>query len=303
MIDALSDLFSLIDVRSARCTRFEAGGRWAFSFPAKPGLKFAAVLRGACWIMLHGETPRHLTAGDTFLLAEAPQYVLTNDAQRTPEDGLASFDWEHSDVAHHGGAETVLVAGSFIFEALHARLLLDSLPSLMLVPAQDPTSAVLLSLLDLLDREIRTGQIGTAMVTQRLADILLVQVLRSYVARHGSFGAGWIGAAADPHIGKTLNLMHGNITHRWSVGELARAAGMSRSAFAVAFKAKVGSPPLDYLLRWRMQVARDALRRGETVATVSARVGYASESAFGHAFKRIYGRAPKRYWSAADPRS
>jgi len=81
---------------------------------------------------------------------------------------------------------------------------------------------------------------------------------------------------------------------------MARAVGMSRSVFAADFRQKVGAPPLDYLLRWRMQVARDALRRGETVAAVAARIGYASESAFGNAFKRVHGRAPKRYWTTEE---
>jgi len=300
VIDALSDIFSLLNVRSARCTRFEAGGKWAFKFPARPALKFAAVLRGECWILLPGESPHHLVAGDAFLLAEAPEYILANDPDLTPEDGLANFDWEHSDVAHHGGSETMLVAGSFVFEALYIRLLLDALPTFMLIPANDPASAVLRGLLDILDREIHAGQMGASLVTQRIADVLLVQVLRGFVARQGSC-AGWIGAAADPQIGAALNLMHGDIARHWTVHELARAVGMSRSVFAADFKHKVGSPPLDYLLRWRMQVARDALRRGDTIAAVAAKIGYASESAFGNAFKRVHGRAPKRYWSAGNP--
>lgn len=303
MIDALSDLFSLIDVRSARCTRFEAGGDWSFGFPAKPALKFVAVLHGACWIMLPGEAPRQLIAGDTFLLAEAPAYVLASDPERRPEDGLSAFDWEHSDVARHGEPETVLVAGAFVFEALPARLLLDSLPSFTLIPAQDPTSAVLRGLLQLLDHEIRAEQIGAAVVMERLAEILLIQVLRGHVARQDPAVTGWIGAAADPRIGKALNLIHSDIAHDWRVDELARAVGMSRSAFAAAFKARAGAPPLDYLLRWRMQVAREALRQGGTVAAVAEKVGYASESAFGAAFKRVYGCAPKRYWSADASRN
>lgn len=300
MTDALTDILSLLDVRSARCTRFEAGGRWAFRFPAKPALKFAAVLQGECWIVLPGEGPHRLTAGDTFLLAEAPEYVLANDPDMTPEDGIASFDWEHSDLAHHGGSETALLAGSFVFEALHVRLLLDALPSFMLIPAQDPAALALRDLLAILDREIRTERMGTSLVTRRLAEVLLVQVLRAYAAGPGSAGSGWIGAAADPHIGAALDLMHGDVARRWTVDTLARAVGMSRSAFAAGFARKVGSPPLDYLLRWRMQVGREALRRGETVAAVAARVGYASESAFGNAFKRIHGTAPKRYWSSGD---
>lgn len=293
MIDAFSDIFSRLDIKSARCTRFEAAGQWAFRFPAKPALKFATVLRGECAIMLRGDAPHHLVAGDTFLLAEAPDYVLANDPRLPPQDGLTSFDWARSDIAHHQGSQTVLLAGSFVFDAPAIRSLLDALPSFMLIPAQDPAATVLRGLLDILDREIRTGQIGTSVVTHRLADLLLVQVLRGHVARTGS--AAWLGAATDPQIGAALGLMHGDIAHRWTVGELARAVAMSRSTFAARFKDKVGSSPLDYLLRRRMQVARDALRKGNTVAAVAERTGYASESAFGNAFKRIHGTAPGRY--------
>ena len=300
MADALSDIFSLLEVRSARCTRFEAGGKWAFKFPAKPALKFAAVLRGECLVMLSGETPHHLMACDAFLLAEAPDYVLANDPDLPPEDGLTAFDWTHSDTAHHGGSDTVLVAGSFVFDAHYVRLLLDALPPFMLMPASDPAAAVLRGLLDILDSEMHAGQMGAALVTQRIADVLLVQVIRGFVAREESPIGGWIGAAADPRIGAALNLMHGDIARRWTVDDLARAVGMSRSVFAADFRQKVGAPPLDYLLRWRMQVARDALRRGETVAAVAARIGYASESAFGNAFKRVHGRAPKRYWTTEE---
>jgi AraC-like DNA-binding protein len=77
---------------------------------------------------------------------------------------------------------------------------------------------------------------------------------------------------------------------------LADAIAMSRSAFSKRFKSLVGLAPLDYLLRWRMRLARDQLRRGATVSATAAQLGYASESAFGHAFKRVYGHAPKRYW-------
>jgi AraC-like DNA-binding protein len=91
------------------------------------------------------------------------------------------------------------------------------------------------------------------------------------------------------------------VARGWKVEELAAAVGMSRSGFALRFKQLVGAPPLDYLLRWRMQLARDALRRNDgTVASLAEKLGYASESAFGNAFKRVFGRAPKRYWSGEN---
>jgi len=298
-MDPLSEVFSLLDIQSARCTRLEAGGTWALRFPAKPALKFAAVLRGWCWILLPGEPPYRLGTGDTFLLSNAPSYVLANDQQKAPEDGIALFDWTHSDAAHHGGDETVLLAGSFVFQPGNAQLLLDALPSFMHVPAQDSAAAVLRSTLELLDSEIRSARMGASLMTYRLADVLLVQALRAYVGMRGQDSAGWIGALTDERIGGALHLMHGDVGRHWTVDKLARAVGMSRSGFAARFKSLVGVPPLDYLLRWRMQLAREALRRNEgSVASLADRLGYASESAFGNAFKRVCGRAPKRYWSA-----
>lgn len=301
-MDPLSEVLSLLGIRSARCTRLEAGGQWALRFPAKPAVKFAAVLRGQCWITLPDEPPRSLAAGDAFFLTDAPAYVLANDQQKPPEDGIALFDWAHSDTAHHGGDETVLLGGSFAFEAGNAQLLLETLPAFMHLPAHDPAAALLRGTLEVLDGEIRSGRMGASLVTHRLADVLLVQALRAYAAICGDGGAGWVGALADRRIGGALGLMHGDVAHRWTVEELARAVGMSRSGFALRFKQLVGLPPLDYLLRWRMQIAREALRRNESpVADLAIRLGYASESAFGNAFKRVFGRAPKRFWSGEGP--
>lgn len=295
-MDPLSQVFSLLNVRAGRCTRFEASGNWSYRFPAKPALKFGAILRGDCW-MDFGDGPSHqLAAGDSFLLANAPSYVLANDEHAFPEDGIAMFDWEQSDVAHHGGDDTILVAGSFSFEASDAELLLDSLPRFLLIPAQHPSASVMRSTLQMIASEIRGTQIGATIVMHRLVDVLLVQVLRAASDQDQSKDLGWIGALADRRIGKAIELMHSDATHPWTLEKLSSVATMSRSAFAKRFKSLIGVAPLDYLIRWRMRIARDLLRRGSTVAAVATQVGYSSESAFRHAFKRLYGHAPKRYW-------
>ena len=300
MIDPLSDVFSLVDIESARCTRFEVGGQWAFRFPPKPALKFVAVLRGGCWIILPGEPPFALAAGDTFLLANAPAYVIANDLQSEPEDGIAFFDWENSDIARHGGDETALIGGSFVIGGGNAQLLIDALPPFIHIPADDRAAGVLSATLVTLDDELGAGEMGSTLMTRRMGDILLVQALRAYVARVGAEHAGWIGALGNPQIGRAISLIHNEPGYRWTVNELASRTGMSRSAFAERFKALVGVSPLDYVTRWRMHRAREALRRRQaTVAGLAASLGYSSESAFGNAFKRVFGRAPKRYWQDA----
>ncbi|WP_339758931.1 AraC family transcriptional regulator [uncultured Hoeflea sp.] len=301
-MDPLSQVFSLLNIRGARCTRFEASGRWSYRFPAKPAFKFGAVVHGDCWIDFSDGQRHQLAAGDCFLLANAPSYVLANDDHSPPQDGIAAFDWAQSDVAHHGGDDTVLIAGTFSFEASDAELLLGSLPRFLLIPSRNASAAVVRSTLNILDLEIRGTQIGAAVLTDRLVDVLLVQVLRAALAQDSSENFGWISALADARIGKAIGLMHGDPAYPWSLDVLAGSVAMSRSAFSKHFKFLVGIAPLDYLLRWRMRLARASLRRGLTVAAVASEVGYSSESAFGHAFKRIYGDAPRRYWRAVEPR-
>lgn len=295
MPDALSNVLSQVGLQSARCTRLEAGGEWSLRFVPKPALKFVAVIRGTCWMLMPGHEPQRIEAGDTFLLGNAPAYVLASDLNLLPEDGMALFDWARCDVAQYGGNDTVLLAGSFVLDALHSQLLPNALPPFMLIPASNPNAAVLRSTLTTLESEIQRTEMGSDLVVRRFADVLLVQALRAYVAIYGKDSAGWIGALSDPQIGGALNLMHNDVTHRWTVDDLSQAVGMSRSAFALAFKTRVGLPPLDYLVRWRLQIACDALRRGERIADIATQIGYGSQSAFANAFKRVYGTAPTRY--------
>lgn len=299
-MDPLSDVLSLLDLQSAASARFEAGGDWALRFPAKPHLKFNAVLRGRCWIALAGEAPRRLEAGDIFLLADAPPFVLASSPRREAEDAGAYFGFGQPRVIRAGGDDTVLIGSGFIFRDDNARLLLDRLPRLIHIPAGEPAAGPLRATLALLDAELTAEPMGTALVTRRLADVLLVHALRAYVAAGNDDDLGWLGALGDRQIGTALRLMHGDVERHWTVADLAAAVGMSRSAFALRFRRRTGRAPLDYLTHWRMQLAREALRRGdETVARLAGRFGYASESAFGNAFKRIFGRAPKRYWPAS----
>lgn len=292
-MDALNDLFSGLSLRSARCTRFEASGSWSYRFPPKPAFKFGTVLRGECWMAFGGNRALHLHAGDAFVLADAPAYVLANNAELPPADGLASFDWAHSDIARYAGDDTVLFAGSFDFDTPEARLMLDSLPPFLRIPAGNPSTAVIHAGLRLVETELGSARLGASLLTKRLVDILMVQVLRAVLDQESGKGMGWIGALTDPRIGASLSLMHSDIAHGWTLDTLASAAAMSRSAFCRRFRTLVGQAPLDYLQHRRMAVARGLLRQGHSVAATAEDVGYASESAFRHAFKRLYGHGPK----------
>jgi AraC-like DNA-binding protein len=130
-------------------------------------------------------------------------------------------------------------------------------------------------------------------VITRLSDVLVIQAIRAWIESDASAQTGWIGALRDPQIGRALSLIHGDPAREWTVASLADELAMSRSAFAARFTELVGEPAMQYVTRWRMQVAINSLQDdGATVAELAARLGYRSEAAFARAFKRVVGRAP-----------
>ena len=298
MSDALTAIFNLLDLRSARCTRLEAGGNWSLRFPEKAALKFAAVIRGGCWMLHPDHLPVRMKRGDVFLLSQTPAYVLASDPDLVPQDGVKAIDWESSDTGHYGGEETVLIASSFRVNRLHERLLTDVLPHLMLIPGDAPSAPALSRTLEIMEAEFNRTSMGTELMRHHLADMLLVHMLRAFAAREER-GAelprrnGWIGALSDPRLGAALDRIHAEPGRAWTVKTLAEIAGMSRSSFAEAFHTAIGRTPIDYVSGWRMQVGEDLIRQGHSIAEVAVRLGYTSQSAFGAAFRRIMGRSPR----------
>jgi transcriptional regulator GlxA family with amidase domain len=137
--------------------------------------------------------------------------------------------------------------------------------------------------------------VGAATMSGNLIHMMFVELIRAHLTREPDGGSGWLSALADPRVGKALRLMHDAPLHDWTLRELAERSAMSRSSFAHYFRTHVGIPPIDYLLRWRMQLARrDLVRSGHPVAKVAMTYGYASESAFGNAYKRVFGTSPRR---------
>jgi len=298
MRDTLTDIFNLLDLQSARCTRLEAAGAWSLRFPGKAAIKFAAVLRGRCW-MVHDGQPIRLEQGDAFLLTHSPAYVLASDPGLPSVDGTRVIDWAQSDTGRYGGGDdVVLIAGSFAINPLHRQVLAQALPAQMVIPRDAPSAPILARTLQIMEQEFAEPGFGARLMRHHLADILLVQLLRAFSQREARLmdeggQGGWIGALAHPRLGTVLDAIHGEPERKWTVRMLAERAGMSRSAFADAFRDATGATPMDYLLRWRMQLAEDLLDKGRSVAQVASELGYASQSAFGVAFRRVKGCSPK----------
>lgn len=276
----------------------EAAGRWALAFPAIDRLKFVAMLRGSEWMLLPNSPPRLLREGDICVLGRTA-YAVASHPEEPPIDGRA-FYREGCDIARLGGSDdTIAIGGTVTFGAGSADFLLDMLPEFMVVPRSSPTSAAVTTILGLIGKEMEHDLIGGEIVGSRLADVLLVEAIRAYSNRVDAGEIGWLGALCDPRIGRALRAVHDAVAQPWTVARLAGVAGMSRAAFSAEFTRRVGQPPLAYVRTWRLTLARVALSRGDAnVAGVAASIGYTSQSAFGHAFRRAFGAAPK-----ADARS
>ncbi len=299
--DPLSDVLKLANVQSVMSGGFAATGDWAIRFPAPDKIKFFAAAHGACWLRFDGDNePIRIESGDVLLLAAARGFVLASNLAIPPLDAQTVFDRRTEAIVAVGsagdaGSEVLQIGGHVRLHPAHGALLADVLPPFVHVRGSVPEARALRWVIDQLVLE-REGLPGSAFATTQLAHLLFVQALRAYLVAGGQLKASWLRAATDPRLAPALRLMHGEPGRSWRLEQLARAAAMSRTSFASYFRAVAGEAPLTYLARWRMRLAEQALRRRSApVAELAQDLGYASESAFSHAFKRIVGLSPKRY--------
>ncbi|MDQ0326421.1 AraC-like DNA-binding protein [Rhodopseudomonas julia] len=291
-MDPFSQVLAALGARSVRGTGLEAAGHWALAFDGRARLKFVAVTRGRCFLLLPDRPPEMLEEGDVVLIANT-RYVVASDPAVEPIEGMPLYENPGQDVVRLGaGDETVMMGGGSGFSGGSAAFVLDALPAFLRIDRTSPAAASVATTLKSLRHEVDSKELGGALVAERLAEILVIEAVRAFVATRPANKVGWITALADPRIGKALTLLHGDVARRWTVPILASEVGMSRSAFAQRFADRVGRPPLDYLTRWRMVLAQRQLSAGESVAAVAAAVGYSSQSAFSHAFKRTFGQTP-----------
>jgi AraC-like DNA-binding protein len=298
-VDALSDVLSLLQPRSYVSAGFDAGGDWSIQFRDQQNfIKCYAVISGQCWMCVDGvPDPIRLTAGDCFVLASGRPFRLASDLTLTPVDAGPIFSPARYGgvVSYNGGGDFFLVGSRFGVSGHHARILLGMLPPVVHIGKESDQAAMRWSV-ERMMQELREQQPGSFLVAQHLAHMMLVQALRLGQAEELSENVGWLFALADKQLAASINAMHEDPAHRWTLGELAGRAGMSRSIFALKFKKKVGASPMDYLMRWRMLLAADKLTNSsDPISLIALSLSYESESAFSTAFKRVMGRSPRQY--------
>lgn len=300
-MDPISDVFTSFHVQNAVYGRLELTAPWGLAFPEGHAL-FGMVARGSCWLSTDSlEQPISLSGGDCFLLPRGAKYAI-RDQPRTRTKVITeiarSDDGKPIPVFQYGGggAMTMMIAGCFTFDAPATKPVLDLLPALIHIRADEPQSASLQSTLRLLCAESEAADLGSRIVINRLVDVFFVQAVRYYMAHHSTCNSKWLRAVADPQLGKALRAMHESIEAPWTVEELARIAGMSRAAFALRFKQMAGEAPLEYVTRWRMYKASQLLKnRDRKLLQIANEVGYETDGAFNRAFKRVLGMTPGEF--------
>jgi AraC-like DNA-binding protein len=294
MIDPLSEVVALLQPRAVFMKGISGAGRWGVRYSDFGQPSFCVVLEGNCRLAVDGERACTLQAGDFVLLPATPGFTLSGFEPVKPERIDPKVTAAPTGEVRHGrrgGRPDVrMLGGYFSFDSPDAALLVSLLPALLHVRGVERLSV----LVGLVADESKEQRSGRDLVLERLVGVLLIEALRSSAREDAP--PGLLRGLNDARLAPAIRHMHAQLARSWTVAQLAKTAALSRSAFFERFTRTVGLRPMEYLLAWRMAVARDLLRRQDLgIAQVAERVGYGSASTFSTAFSRHVGQPPSHY--------
>ena len=299
-VDPLGEALYFLRMSGTFYSRCEFTAPWGLVLPEIPeSLMFHVVTSGRCWLEVEDAEPRLLQPGD---LALVPHGAGHRMASEPGVPGARLFDLpremvsERYEILRHGGdgAAVTLICGAVRFDHPAAHHLVGVLPGVICVEgAGSPQMEWIRSTVRLIAAEATELRPGGETVITRLADVLVIQAIRSWIERDPAARTGWLGALRDQRVGHAITLIHRDPARAWTVANLAADVAMSRSAFSARFTALVGESPMQYVARWRMNVALASLKAEDTtLGALAERLGYGSEAAFSRAFKRFMGVPP-----------
>jgi AraC-like DNA-binding protein len=297
-MDPLSEVLALMKPQLYAAGGFAVLEDIAIHFPKHAGVKCYAMLAGQCWLVVDTvPEPVLLHTGDCFLLPRGLPFRLATDLALEPILYTEAFA-RLGTISETPGANLdapYIAGGHFALTGGPAEMILQSLPPIVHIRRESDKAAMRWSL-ERMREELRSAQPGSSLIAQQLAYMMLVQALRLHLADAASAAPGWLFALSDKHMSLAITTIHNDPGHPWTLQSLAERVGMSRSVFALRFREIVGATPMEYLTRWRMLLGADRLKNTtETLSDIAASLGYESESAFGKAFHRVMGCAPRQY--------
>jgi AraC-like DNA-binding protein len=315
--DTLSDVLKTVRLTGAAYFDVAAQAPWSVHSPARnlmlprilPGadhlIAYHVVTAGRCYACLDGGEPVALEAGEVVMFTNADPHVMSSGAGMRAEPPTADMI-EIAGAGRlpfpinlvNGGAVTArLVCGYLACDAKPFNPLLEALPPML--KAGDPgrnDTGWLGQFINFAVAEVADKRAGSESVLTKLSELMFIEVVRRYIETLPAQDAGWLAGLRDPAVGKALALIHSRPSFDWTIEGLARQCGTSRTVMAERFASFVGTPPMHYLAKWRMQVASEMLRRGNAgMAAIAAEIGYESEAAFSRAFKKMMGVAPSAW--------
>jgi AraC-like DNA-binding protein len=299
-IDPLGEALHFLRMSGVFYCRSEFTAPWGLALPPFAAcMMFHVVTAGDCWLEVEGADGCALRVGDLALVPHGKGHRLVSGPDAKLE---ALFDLprelisDRYEILRHGGggAPTNVICGVVRFDHPAAAQLLRLLPPRIKVDAwRSPEAEWIQSTLRFITAEARELRAGGETVITRLADILVIQAIRSWIAEDAAAQTGWLGALRNKQIGRAIALIHRDPGADWTVESLANEVGMSRSAFAARFTELVGEPAMQYVTRWKMGTALMWLKENDApLSDLAARIGYDSEAAFNRAFKRVVGTTP-----------
>jgi AraC-like DNA-binding protein len=293
MADPLAEMVSLLQPSAGYFKMVAAAGRWRLRRTEYDEPFYGVVLEGTYRLAVDGHPPVVLREGDFVLIPAALDFTMTSfdpppdDTQSLPQ-ALGQGEYRIGPPDEPVNVRSLV--GHCVLASPDADLLVSLLPQFLHIRDQKR----LTTLVELVGEESRAQRPGRSIVITRLLEVIFIEALRSTPA--GKEMPGLLRGLADERVAAALRRMHEKPGHAWTVPELASEAALSRSAFFERFRQTVGVAPMEYLLAWRMALAKDLLKRGTaTIADVAARVGYSSASTFSVAFARFAGVPPSRY--------
>ena len=318
-MDALSDVLRIVRLSGAVFMDAEFTAPWCVGEPAGvevciehlPDAQHIVIYHllteGTVDVSLPGSAPVSARAGDLVIIPSGAAHALGSDLSRPRADGARLIVRRGPDdvpqVRHGGGGEvTRMVCGYLACDSSLFDTVLAALPRVMVVSMREgPGAQWLASSIRFSIAESAAQRAGAGTVLAKLSELMFVEAIRRYIEGLPAEQTGWLAGLRDRFVGKTLALIHSKPAHPWTVEELAGTVGLSRSALAERFTGLIGQPPMQYLTRWRLQLAANLLRASSrNVASVAAGVGYDSEAAFSRAFKRELGITPAAWRRARD---
>ena len=310
MIDVLTEVLRAVQLRGTVYFQADFHAPWGVDIKGGAMANFHMVVRGTCWVRMPGEESAHsMEEGDLILFPHGDRHSMVHHPQGAVIPAEA-FLAQVSQASPRGGeaAErsvenapvSTLICGHFEYDRSNLTPLFHSLPTFIhLKPGKDFDAEWIATALKLAAVESTSARQGSTAIVDRLAEVLLIQVLRGYVEQQ-HHRSGFLKALTVPFLSQSLSLIHNHPARQWTMDDLAREVGVSRSVFAARFKEGIGHSPIQYLTAWRIQKAKGLLLSdNDSIGRIAEHVGYHSEWAFAKAFKRLVGVGPGTFRRAS----